>query len=119
MSKCQQYRANRLGQTICGRWQGDQLMTEFGTAATIGIALIATGRLWATLGDVEEINVVCGTRRPARVRAFIDFLFDGGDLEDPPQLLDTMILNSLSLFCWPNVAHANRVYLACNNDEST
>ena len=49
-------------------------MTEFGTAATIGIALIATGRLWATLGDVEEINVVCGTRRPARVRAFIDFL---------------------------------------------
>jgi hypothetical protein len=29
------------------------------------------------------------------------------------------ILNSLSLFCWRNQPHADRVYLACNNDEST
>jgi hypothetical protein len=29
-----------------------------------------------------------------------------------------MILNSLLLFCWRNWPHANRVYLACNIDES-
>jgi hypothetical protein len=37
------------------------------------------------MGDVEEINVVCGRRVPARVKAFIDFLFDEVDLEDPPE----------------------------------
>ena len=44
-------------------------------------------------GDVEEVNVVYvghGGRLPARVRAFIDFLVHEVDLDDPPELLDTI-----------------------------
>jgi hypothetical protein len=44
-------------------------------------------------GDVEEVNVVYvghGGRLPARVRAFIDLLVREVDLDDPPELLDTI-----------------------------
>jgi DNA-binding transcriptional LysR family regulator len=59
---------------------------------------INAGRLVPVLeaynpGDVEEVNVVYvghGGRLPARVRAFIDFLVDEVDLNDPPELLDTI-----------------------------
>jgi DNA-binding transcriptional LysR family regulator len=59
---------------------------------------IDAGRLVPVLeaynpGDVEEVNVVYvghGGRLPARVRAFIDFLVDEVDLNDPPELLDTI-----------------------------
>ncbi len=53
---------------------------------------IAAGRMIPLLqdynpGDVEEINAVyvgAGGRLPARVRAFIDFLVETVDLENPP-----------------------------------
>ena len=59
---------------------------------------IDAGRLVPVLeaynpGDVEEVNVVYvghGGRLPARVRAFIDFLVEEVDLDDAPELLDTM-----------------------------
>ena len=59
---------------------------------------IDAGRLVPVLeaynpGDVEEVNVVYvghGGRLPARVRAFIDFLVEEVDLDDPPALLDTI-----------------------------
>jgi len=59
---------------------------------------IKAGRLVPVLetynpGDVEEVNVVYvghGGRLPARVRALIDFLADEVDLDDAPELLDTI-----------------------------
>jgi DNA-binding transcriptional LysR family regulator len=59
---------------------------------------ISAGRLVAVLenynpGDVEEVNVVYvghGGRLPARVRAFIDFLVEEVDLDDAPELFDTL-----------------------------
>ena len=59
---------------------------------------IKAGRLVPMLeaynpGDVEEVNVVYvghGGRLPARVRALIDFLAAEVDLDDAPQLLDTI-----------------------------
>jgi DNA-binding transcriptional LysR family regulator len=59
---------------------------------------IAAGRLVPVLeaynpGDVEEVNVVYvghGGRLPARVRALIDFLAKEIDLDDAPELLDTI-----------------------------
>lgn len=59
---------------------------------------IDAGRLIPVLeaynpGDVEEINVVYvghGGRLPARVRALIDFLAKEVDLDDAPELLDTI-----------------------------
>jgi DNA-binding transcriptional LysR family regulator len=59
---------------------------------------ISAGRLVAMLenynpGDVEEVNVVYvghGGRLPARVRAFIDFLVEEVDLDDAPELFDTL-----------------------------
>jgi DNA-binding transcriptional LysR family regulator len=59
---------------------------------------ISAGRLVPVLedynpGDVEEVNVVYvghGGRLPARVRAFIDFLVEEVDLDDTPELLDTL-----------------------------
>ena len=42
-------------------------------------------------GDVEEVYVVSdGGRLPARVRALIDFLAKEVDLDDAPELLDTI-----------------------------
>jgi DNA-binding transcriptional LysR family regulator len=59
---------------------------------------IKAGRLVPMLeaynpGDVEEVNVVYvghGGRLPARVRALIDFLAEEVDLDDAPELLDTI-----------------------------
>jgi len=59
---------------------------------------IKAGRLVPVLeaynpGDVEEVNVVYvghGGRLPARVRALIDFLAEEVDLDDAPELLDTI-----------------------------
>jgi DNA-binding transcriptional LysR family regulator len=59
---------------------------------------IKVGRLVPILetynpGDVEEVNVVYvghGGRLPARVRALIDFLAEEVDLDDAPELLDTI-----------------------------
>jgi DNA-binding transcriptional LysR family regulator len=59
---------------------------------------INAGRLVPVLdahnpGDVEEVNVVYvghGGRLPARVRAFIDFLVDEVDLDNPMEPLDTI-----------------------------
>jgi DNA-binding transcriptional LysR family regulator len=59
---------------------------------------IDAGRLVPVLeaynpGDVEEVNVVYvghGGRLPARVRALIDFLAKEVDLDDAPELLDTI-----------------------------
>jgi len=59
---------------------------------------IKAGRLVPVLeaynpGDVEEVNVVDvghGGRLPARVRALIDFLAEEVDLDDAPELLDTI-----------------------------
>lgn len=59
---------------------------------------IATGRLVPLLeacnpGDVEEINAVYagyGGRRPARVRAFIDFLVETVDLDSAPAPFDSV-----------------------------
>jgi DNA-binding transcriptional LysR family regulator len=56
---------------------------------------INAGRLVPVLeayspGDVEEVNVVYvghGGRLPARVRAFIDFLVEEVDLDDPPDTI--------------------------------
>jgi len=59
---------------------------------------IKAGRLVPMLeaynpGDVEEVNVVYvghGGRLPARVRALIDFLAEEVDLDDAPEVLDTV-----------------------------